>query len=86
MTRPAHDAVQRLNQHHTDDVLAVARTFGGHPEAAVAQVIGIDPTGLDIQVETPDGQSTTHVALVDPAASPRIAFRELARQARRRGR
>jgi heme oxygenase (biliverdin-IX-beta and delta-forming) len=86
MTRPTHDGVQRLNQHHADDVLAVARAFGGHPEAAAAQVIGIDPSGLDVLVETPGGTVTTHIAFVNPAASPRLAFRELTRQARRRGR
>jgi heme oxygenase (biliverdin-IX-beta and delta-forming) len=82
MTLPPHDAVQRLNQHHADDVLAVARVFGGHPEAAAAQVIAIDPSGLDLLIETPDGEAKTHVAFVAPAASLRLAFRELARQAR----
>jgi hypothetical protein len=86
MTRPTHDGVQRLNQHHADDVLAVARAFGGHPNAAAAQVVAIDSSGLDLLVKTPDGQSTTHVAFVDPATSPRLAFRELARRARLRGR
>ncbi len=37
-----HDSVQCLNIHHADDLLAVARAFGGHPDAtsAVAERVG----------------------------------------------
>jgi hypothetical protein len=85
MSREPHDAVERLNQHHADDLLAVARAFGGHPEAVAAQVIAIDPSGLDLLVDTPDGEAEVHVAFVAPAASPRLAFRALTREARRHG-
>jgi 5-methyltetrahydropteroyltriglutamate--homocysteine methyltransferase len=42
MAGPGHDPVEQLNQHHADDVLAVARAFGGRPDATAAQVVAYD--------------------------------------------
>ena len=87
MARPAHDPVQRLNRHHADDVLAVAQTFAGHPDANAARVVAITPAGLALVVDRPAGPEEAHidfaVAMPDlgSAPSPRLAFRELARRA-----
>ena len=88
MAGAPHDAVQRLNHHHQDDVLAVARAFGGQPQARAAQVTAVDASGLDLLVEIPAGEVQTRVTFVDVLpeedlpASPRLAFRALARRAR----
>jgi heme oxygenase (biliverdin-IX-beta and delta-forming) len=80
VAQPPHDAAQRLNDHHPDDVLAVARAFGGQPQATAAQVTSVDAAGLDLLVETPTGGVETRVAFadalldVDVPASPRLAF------------
>jgi hypothetical protein len=83
--RPAHDPVERLNRHHADDVLAVARTFGGRPDATAARVVALDATGLELAIEAPSGTTTVRVAF-DPTAaggtSPRLRFRALAGRAR----
>lgn len=87
MARPAHDPVQRLNRHHADDVLAVARTFGGHPDASAARVVAITSAGLALVVDAPAGTAEAHIAFgmampdLGSALSPRLAFRELARRA-----
>ena len=89
MAQSPHDAAQRLNDHHPDDVLAVARAFGGQPQATAAQVTSVDAAGLDLLVETPAGGVATRIAFADALpvgdvpASPRLAFRALARRARR---
>jgi len=89
MARPQHNPAQRLNDHHPDDVLAVARAFGGQPQATTAQVTSVDAAGLDLLVETPAGAVETRIAFADALpdgdvpASPRLAFRALARRARR---
>jgi heme oxygenase (biliverdin-IX-beta and delta-forming) len=89
MPSAPHDAVQRLNEHHFHDVLAVARAFGGQPQATAARVISVDASGLDLLVETPAGELETRIGFadalpdVDVPASPRLAFRALARRARR---
>ena len=88
MPSARHDAVQRLNDHHLHDVLAVARAFG-QPQAPAARVTSVDAAGLDLLVETPAGEVETRIAFadalpdVDVPASPRLAFRALARRARR---
>jgi heme oxygenase (biliverdin-IX-beta and delta-forming) len=88
MARPPHNPAQRLNDHHSDEVLAVARAFGGQPQATAARVTSVDAAGLDLLVETPAGKVETHIAFtealhdVDVPASPRLAFRALAHRAR----
>jgi len=59
MPSAPHDAVQRLNDHHPHDVLAVARAFGGQPQATAARVTSVDASGLDLRVETPAGEVET---------------------------
>jgi hypothetical protein len=82
-----HDPRQRLNDHHTDHLLAVARAFGGHPDATSARVERVDRDGLDLTIQTPSGAATARVSFEQPAtddgpAGIRRAFRTLARQAR----
>ena len=82
--RQLHDPVQRLNDHHADDLLAVARAFGGHPDATSARAEHIDLDGVDLAIDTPDGPATVRLAFTQPAATParrRLAFRDLARRA-----
>lgn len=91
MPAPGHDPVTRLNDHHADQVLAVARTFGGHPDAIAARVVAIDDDGVCIEVDDPSGAVELDVRFRDAvpelalSTSMRLAFRELARQANRLG-
>jgi hypothetical protein len=84
--RRDHDPVERLNDHHADDLLAVARVIGGHPDATEARAERIDDDGVDIAVETPTGSTTARVRFADAGTeqrlSPRRAFLALARQAK----
>jgi len=85
MRQPTHDPVERLNEHHADDLLAVARTLGGDPDATSARAEHIGPTGVDLVVDGPHGRWRTHVDFVEPAAGNRelrLAVRALAAVAR----
>ncbi|MEO7555847.1 MAG: DUF2470 domain-containing protein [Acidimicrobiales bacterium] len=85
--RPTHDPRTRLNDHHPDELLAVARTFGGHPDAVAARAERVDGGGIDLAIDTPTGPVSARVAFVTVATeakppSIRMAFRALAQQAR----
>ncbi|MGH9244616.1 MAG: DUF2470 domain-containing protein [Acidimicrobiales bacterium] len=82
-----HDPVQRVNDHHADDLLAAARAFGGHPDAFSARAERIDRDGMDLSVETPRGPADARVTFIERVADGdsralRAAFAELARRAR----
>lgn len=84
--RPAHDPRERLNARHGDELVAVARAFGGHPDATSARAERVDRDGIDLTIQTPHGPATARVSFAEPdAAEPagiRMAFRTLARRAR----
>jgi putative heme iron utilization protein len=80
-----HDARQRLNDHHADDLLAIARVYAGQTDATAARAEGCDPAGVDLAIETPRGPVRTRVefaAAGDPNRPARQSFRSLARAAR----
>ena len=82
--RQHHDPVQRLNAHHADQLLAVARALGGHPDAVAATATSIDDRGVDIEIVGHDG-ATAQARVPFPSrasgARRRLAFRALAKQA-----
>ncbi|MGA9870114.1 MAG: DUF2470 domain-containing protein [Rhodococcus sp. (in: high G+C Gram-positive bacteria)] len=81
----AGPAIVHLNDDHADSLLAMARTLGGYPDAAVATCLSADRYGLDLAVETPRGKATTRVGYdqpIDDIAQLRSATVELARRAR----
>lgn len=85
--RPTHDPRTRLNDHHPDELLAVAQAFGGHPDAVAARAERVDGGGIDLAIDTPTGPATARVAFApvdadDKAPGIRMAFRALAQQAR----
>lgn len=86
-----HDPVDRLNTHHADDLLAVARAFGGRPEAIAARALTVDQTGIRLAVDTPSGPGEATIVFAEAmpdfggTSSMRMTFRELARRARRPG-
>ena len=80
---PRHDPVERLNKHHADDLLVIARAFGGQPEATAARAVAVDAVGIELAVDTPQGSSTARVDFIEPvAAGPRRSVIDLARRAR----
>lgn len=85
--RRHHDPVQRLNDHHGDDLLAIAQAFGGHADATAARAERVGPDGIDLALDTPDGHATVRVAFAEPAGDEdrgglRMAVRALTRRAR----
>jgi hypothetical protein len=63
--QPDHNPLERLNEHHGDDLLTIARAFGGYPDAVSARVEAIRVEGIDITVETAKGQASAHVSLAE---------------------
>ena len=88
--RPAgarrHNPVQRLNEHHANELLDIARTFAGQPQAVAARATGLDDDGVDLAVETPTGVTTARVEFQTrtSGARRRLAFRDLAARAAER--
>ncbi len=78
-----HDPVQRLNDLHAGDLLAIARTFGGHPDATSARAERVHDEGIDLAVDEPGGPTTTRVPFVRDVGQrgPRRAFLDLSRRA-----
>ena len=85
------EPLERINQHHADDLLAAARTLCGYPKATAARAERLDRAGIDLAVETPDGLIAARLTFAEPvpeSAFPRAAraaFREIARRARTPG-
>lgn len=87
MSPQRHDPVERLNDHHADDLLAVARVFGGCSDATSERAEGVDAHGIDLVVTTPRGLVAARVPFSEPSPEGsrrelRAAFHDLARQAR----
>ena len=88
MAHPAsspHDAVSQLNQRHRSQLLAIARSFGGIPNATDATAVNIDDDGIELDICTTNGRSCRHIPFTGrpDTRSRRLAFRQLARQAAR---
>lgn len=76
-----------LNADHADALVAMARAFGGYPDADAAVCTGIDRYGLDLRVETPRGMGYTRVGFGAPLSSAdelRAASVDLVERARAR--
>ncbi len=85
--RHGRHPVRHLNATRADDLLTVARAFGGHPDATAAHAERIDRDGIVVVLTTPDGDSTARISFVEPVVDAgmeemRAAFGELARRAR----
>lgn len=79
-----HDPVQRVNDKHAEELLGVARSLGGHPEATSARAERIDRFGIDLVLTTPSGPVETRIEFTEPVSDPkwmRAAFRDLTRRA-----
>lgn len=91
MPNMSHDPVRRLNEQHCDDLLAVARTFGGLSDATAASALSVDDTAIRLAARTPSGRVEALVVFADAlpgfdeSASLRMTFRELVRRAIDRG-
>lgn len=77
-------AVAHLNGDHADALAAMARAFGGFPDADTAVCVGIDRYGLDLRVHSPRGTAHARVGFPERLDSPgqlRSTTAELARAA-----
>ncbi|GAC1403765.1 MAG: DUF2470 domain-containing protein [Mycobacterium sp.] len=78
-------AIAHLNGDHADALVAMARAFGGYPDATAATCTGADRYGLDVRVATPRGVAYTRIgyaAPIDSIDELRSATVELTRRAR----
>jgi len=76
--------VERVNDKHRGELLALGQSLGNHPEATSARAEHIDAHGIDLVLTTPGGPVETRIAFTEPVADPRrmrAAFRELSRRA-----
>ena len=64
-----HDPVQRLNDHHADDLLDIAHAFTGHPDAISVTAVSLDDSGIDIVITTPDDLQVIRRVEFDARAS-----------------
>jgi heme iron utilization protein len=81
----AERAINHLNDDHDDALLEMARALGGCPEATAARCLDADRTGLDLLVQTADGQREVRVSYEEPIEEPaglRKATVKLAQKAR----
>lgn len=82
-----HDPIRILNDEHADDLLAVARTLGRHPDARFVRAERLDRNGVDLVFETQSGAADVRVPFSEPVADTdpralRAAFADLASRAR----
>ena len=79
------DAVAHLNADHPDALLLMAKAFTKHGNATAAKCTTADRYGLDLQLETPDGEKASRVSFSERIEKPgglRAATVELARRSR----
>ncbi len=80
------DPLVHLNTNHAEELLLVARAFGGHPDATAARAQHADAGGVDLVLDTPAGQTPARIDFDEAVANfPdgfRVAFVRLARAAR----
>jgi putative heme iron utilization protein len=85
VARAAGGAVAHLNEDHADALLAMAQVLGGYPDATAATCTSVDRYGLDLDLDTPRGPSSTRIGFGEPvraAGGLRAATVALARRAR----
>jgi heme iron utilization protein len=78
-------AVSHLNEDHADALLAMARAFGGHPDAVSAVCLRTDRYGLDLEIQLPDRREWARVpyaTVLDEPAQLRAATVDLTKRAR----
>jgi heme iron utilization protein len=81
----AERAISHLNEDHDDALLEMAQALGGRPEAIAARCVDADCTGLDLVVQTSDGEAEARVDYEEPIEGPeglRKATVKLAQRAR----
>lgn len=81
----AERAVDHLNDDHADALLEMAQALGACPEATAARCLDADRTGLDLLVQTPNGEREVRVDYEEPIEEPaglRKATVKLAQKAR----
>jgi heme iron utilization protein len=85
VSRGAERAIEHLNDDHADALLEMAQALGGRPEATAARCLDADRTGLDLAVQTGDGEAEVRVDYDEPIEGPeglRKATVKLAQKAR----
>jgi putative heme iron utilization protein len=85
VSRGAERAIAHLNDDHADALLEMAQALGGQPGATAARCLDADRTGLDLLVQTPDGEAEVRVDYEEPIEEPaglRKATVRLAQKAR----
>ena len=82
------EPLRHMNDDHADALLAAAQALADHPEATAARAQRVDRYGIDLVIETPNGQVEARVEfseVIPESGYPdgvRVAFVRLARRTR----
>ena len=63
-------AARHMNEDHADALLDMARALAGHTDATAARCARADRYGLDLEVDTPRGQTPARVGFIEPINDP----------------
>ncbi|WP_299484633.1 DUF2470 domain-containing protein [Acaryochloris sp. IP29b_bin.137] len=53
---------KHMNEDHADAVLLYAKAYGKVAEAEAAQLVKVDPEGMDLSVDAESGKTTVRIA------------------------
>ncbi len=57
---------QHMNEDHAEAIVLYARVFGNSPNAETAQMLAIDPLGMDLSVESDNTNSRVRIEFDSP--------------------
>ncbi|MEM9541633.1 MAG: DUF2470 domain-containing protein [Cyanobacteria bacterium P01_E01_bin.42] len=52
---------KHMNEDHAEAIALYARVFGDTPKATTAQMLAIDPQGMDLKVRAEDNETTVRI-------------------------
>ena len=87
MSRPlnadaASSICNHMNDDHLDAIVGYARVFAGMTDAIGARMIGLDATGMDLDVELSDATTRVRIVFDHTLADADDAHQTLIRMAR----
>ncbi len=78
-------AIEHMNDDHRDSMVAMAQTLAGHPWVTDAEMLGLDPHGINIRATGAGREATARLLFATPLTGPqelRPAIIALAQRAR----
>jgi putative heme iron utilization protein len=76
---PAAGVIEHMNADHAGELVLLARTLGGRPEATSALMTAVDRYGFDLVAEGPPRRGTLRLGFATPVHAPGEVRRQLIR-------